>query len=122
MKLITEAKSKLQELRMDSQFANDRKKAIVMLKHFLFGVFRAVVLIGICYVILSPVFGIIASSFFSDADNYNPMVFLIPQKPTLERYQIAMENMKYSSTVLVSLLYSLTLMVIQVIICSMVGY
>ncbi len=122
MKIIHTAKDKMDHLKLDTQFANDRKKAIVMLKHFLFGLFRAVVLIGISYVILSPVFGIIASSFFSDADNYNPMVFLIPQEPTLERYQIAMENMKYSSTVLVSLLYSLTLMIIQVIVCSMVGY
>jgi ABC-type maltose transport system permease subunit len=102
MKIIHTAKNKMDHLKLDTQFANDRKKAIVMLKHFLFGLFRAVVLIGISYVILSPVFGIIASSFFSDADNYNPMVFLIPQEPTLERYQIAMENMKYSSTVLVS--------------------
>jgi multiple sugar transport system permease protein len=64
----------------------------------------------------------VASSFFSNADNYNPMVYLIPSEPTLERYQLAWENLSYSTTVIKSLLYSLTLMIIQVVICSMVGY
>ena len=79
-------------------------------------------IIGICYVILGPVIGIISSSFFSDADNYNPMVYLIPQEPTLERYKIAIQYLDYGRTVTASLLYSLTLMLIQVLVCSMVGY
>ena len=66
--------------------------------------------------------GIISSSFFSDADNYNPMVYLIPQEPTLERYKIAIQYLDYGRTVTASLLYSLSLMLIQVLICSMVGY
>ena len=41
---------------------------------------------GISYVILAPVIGLVASSFFSNADAYNPMVFTIPMAPTLERY------------------------------------
>ncbi len=91
-------------------------------KAYLFSAFKLVVLIGICYVVLGPVLGIISSSFFSNADNYNPMVYLIPEEPTLERYQMAYKYLDYSNTVVSSLLYSLSLTLVQVLVCSMVGY
>ncbi len=111
-----------QDIKSDSQFANDRKRWISNIKKFILGLFRLVIIVGICYVILGPVIGIISSSFFSDADNYNTMVYLIPQNPTLERYQLAIKYMNYGKTMVSSLVYSLTLMLIQVFICSMVGY
>lgn len=95
-----------------------KKKA----KSFLFSAFKFVVIVGICYVILGPVIGIISSSFFSNADNYNPMVYLIPEEPTLERYEMAYKYLDYSHTSVASLIYSLSLTLIQVLICSMVGY
>lgn len=91
-------------------------------KNFMITLFRVIVLIGISYVIIGPVLGIVSRSFFSDADNYNSMVYLIPQNPTLERYKLASETLDYIKTVSGSLLYSLSLMVIQVIMCSMAGY
>ncbi|MGN0141998.1 MAG: carbohydrate ABC transporter permease [Roseburia sp.] len=115
-------KAGYRNLKEDSQFANDRVRWFTNGKAFIMGLFRLVLIIGICYVILGPVIGIISSSFFSDADNYNPMVYLIPQEPTLERYRIAIQYLNYGKTVTASLLYSLTLMLIQVLICSMVGY
>lgn len=115
-------KNKFQELKEDTQFANDRKRWVSNIKKFILGFFKLVIIIGICYVILGPVIGIISSSFFSDADNYNPMVYLIPQEPTLERYEMAIQYLNYGKTMTASLLYSLSLMLIQVFICSMVGY
>lgn len=91
-------------------------------KTFLLKAFRLVIIVGICYAILGPVLGIISSSFFSDADNFNQMVYLIPQEPTLERYQTAIKYLDYWKTAGSSLLYSLSLTVIQVLVCSMVGY
>ena len=106
----------------DPAFANHKKGAFAYLKKLLFSIFRAIVLIGICYVILGPIIGIISSSFFSDADNYNPMVYLIPIEPTLERYSLAIERMSYFSVTIKSIVYSLTLMGLQIVVCSMVGY
>lgn len=91
-------------------------------KGFLLGLFRFVIILGVCYVIMGPVFGIIANSFFSNKDAYNPMVYLIPQNPTLERYQMAIEILDYVPTMLKSLLYSFSLMLMQILTCSMVGY
>ena len=114
--------AKWEALKSDTQFANDRKRWASNVKKFVLGLFKLVIIVGICYVILGPVIGIISSSFFSDSDTYNPMVYLIPQEPTLERYKIAIEYLNYGKTMTASLLYSLTLMLVQVFICSMVGY
>ena len=110
------------ELMADSQFTNDRTRWAGNVKKFILFVFRLVLIVGVCYVILGPVIGIVSSSFFSDADSYNPMVYLIPQEPTLGRYTMAAQYLNYGKTVTASLLYSLSLMLIQVFICSMVGY
>ncbi len=91
-------------------------------KGFVLGVFRWIIIIGIAYVIIGPVLGMISRSFFSDADNYNPMVYMIPESPTLERFKVAASTLNYKSTVINSLIYSLSLMVIQVLMCSMAGY
>lgn len=119
---IARVKATVQSMKEDTQFANDRLRWISNIKGFILGIFRLAIILGICYVILGPVIGIISSSFFSDADNYNTMVYLIPQNPTLERYQLAIKYMNYGKTMVSSLVYSLTLMLIQVFICSMVGY
>lgn len=119
---IAYLKEQYQDLMEDTQFANDRKRWVSNCKKFILGLFKLVIIIGICYVILGPVIGIVSSSFFSNADNYNTMVYIIPQEPTLERYELALKYLVYGKTVTSSLLYSLSLMMIQVFICSMVGY
>lgn len=107
----------------DERTRENEKQALAnSVTGFLTGVFRTVIIIGICYMILAPVFGIIANSFFSNKDAYNPMVYLLPQEPTLERYKMAADILEYGPTMLRSMLYSLTLMLLQIFTCSMVGY
>ncbi len=101
---------------------NTKSRITEGFKGFFLGLFRWVVLIGVAYVIIGPVLGIIARSFFSDADNYNTMVYMIPQSPTMERYEIAWKTLNYTQTSLSTILYSVSLMLIQVFMCSMVGY
>lgn len=122
MKLIIKGKKVIRAIKNDKQFANDRRRGITVIKKLLFSGFRFVVIIGICYVILGPLIGILSSSFFSDADRHNPMVYIIPQEPTLERYRLAILRLDYFNVIGRTLLYDLGLMVIQVFICSMVGY
>lgn len=95
---------------------------ISALKNFIINVFRFLIIVGISYVILAPVLGITIRSFFSDADAYNPMVYMIPEHPTTERYDLVMERLDYWKTCFSTLLYSASLMVLQVVVCSMVGY
>lgn len=98
------------------------KSFLNSVKNFLVNLLRAAILIGVGYVILSPVIGIIVNSISSNKDAYNPMVFVLPQFPTLERYALAIERMNYFPTMFRDLLYTLTLTALQLLVCSMVGY
>ena len=101
----------------------DRKGAVVKKsKNFLMTLLQIILIVGIAYVILNPVIGIVAQSFFSDADSANPMVFTIPINPTLERYEGAWTELDYIPTMGSTLLYTVLNTLFQVIICSMVGY
>ena len=91
-------------------------------KKFCLTVLQIAIIVGVSYVILSPVIGMLVNSFSSDADAYNPMVFIFPQYPTLERYSLAILRMDYWATMGKNILYVVTLTLIQVFICSMVGY
>ena len=92
------------------------------IKDFLIGLVRVLILIGVGYVILAPVIGIVVNSISSDVDAYNPMVFVVPEHPTLERFKLAFTRLNYIPTMAKDLLYTGSLTLIQLLICSMVGY
>lgn len=119
---IAKAKLRYQELQNDQFFQNDKRRALKYFKKFLFFVFRFCILLGVSYVILSPLIRMVAQSFFSDTDLTNPMVYIIPTKPTLEKYVAAWKVLPYPKTILKSLGNDFALMLIQIFICSMVGY
>lgn len=119
---IEKTKVKFTEMKNDQHFQNDTLRFKKKVKGFLLGLFRFCVIIGVSYIILAPLIEIFANSFFSDSDAFDPMVFIFPQSPTLERYIAAFKVLPYPYTMLVSLGNDLILMVIQIFICSMVGY
>ena len=92
------------------------------IKKFALVIVRIAILVGVSYVILSPVIGMLANSFSSNRDAYDPMVFVLPKQPTLERYSLAMLRLDYFPTMVRDLLYTVTLTLLQLLVCSMVGY
>lgn len=97
-------------------------KVLKYLKTNIINILIIIVLSGIVYVILSPFIGIISSSLKSQSDIYNPLVYLIPQAPTLENYKIAAEIMDYTKTMIHTLGFVSIITIIQVAITSLVGY
>lgn len=114
-KYTARARAVLQDPDQTKSFLNN-------VTNFLLNVLRALILIGVGYVILSPVIGIVVNSISSTKDAYNPMVFVLPQFPTLEKYALVLLRMNYFPTMARDLLYTLTLTLIQLLVCSMVGY
>ncbi|MBQ6695299.1 MAG: carbohydrate ABC transporter permease [Lachnospiraceae bacterium] len=112
---IAKAKAILNDPDQTKSFLND-------IKNFFVGVVRVLILIGVGYVILSPLIGMFVNSISSNKDAYNPMVFVIPEFPTLEKYKLVIERLDYFPTIGRDLLYTLTLTAIQILVCSMVGY
>lgn len=101
---------------------NEKQALTNSVKNFFMKIFQFIIIVGVSYVILAPVLGLLSSSFFSTKDAYNPMVYLFPQDPTLERYETSIEIMDYWNTMGKSMLYTISLMVLQCLVCSMVGY
>ena len=92
------------------------------IKKIALAILQIAIIVGVSYVILSPIIGMFVNSISGDRDAYNPMVFIFPEYPTLERFKLAILRMDYWKTMGKNILYVLTLTVIQVQICSMVGY
>lgn len=56
---------------------------------------KAVILVGISYIILGPVITMISNAFFTSDDLYNPVVVLFPVEGTLENFRGAFRTMAY---------------------------
>ena len=88
----------------------------------LFAAIRWFIIIGICYVILSPILGVISNTFKSQRDVYNPLVYLIPETFTLDNLRMALLYMSFVPTLLTTLGYVVIITILQVFITSLVGY
>ncbi len=112
---IAKAKAIMNDPDQTKSFLND-------VKNFFVTVVRVLILVGVGYVILSPLIGMFVNSISSNMDAYNPMVFVIPEHPTLEKYALVLERLDYFPTIGRDLIYTLSLTAIQILVCSMVGY
>ena len=83
---------------------------------------RFILLFGLCFLILQPILNKISVSFMTEADLYNPIVISIPEHFTTDNYRLAAELMSYSKTIVNSLVISLTIALLQVTVCLLVGY
>lgn len=101
---------------------DQRKSLMTDVKNVLIKIFGMLILIGVSYVILSPVIGMFVNSISSDRDAFNPMVYILPESPTLEKYALVLQRLDYFPTIAKNLLYVITLTLLQIFICSMVGY
>lgn len=119
---LKRSKDDMKTFKSSAQFANEKKKVVNKTKSTLLSVLRFIIIVGICYVILSPMITIISRSFFSESDVYNPLVLLFPMSPTLENYRVSALRLDYLSTLASTIFYVVSLMLIQILVCSMVGY
>lgn len=92
------------------------------LKKILLAAMRWIVLIGISYIIVGPFLQILSKAFMSIEDAYSPLVYLIPRQLEFENMRIALTTIGYLETMGESILYSVSIMVIQVMVSAIVGY
>ena len=117
-----EIKLQIKRLNEDTVLLNKRSRIIHKFKATLFSVIKFIILLGISYIILGPIINIVANSFYSPSDVYNPSVFLFPLSPTTDNYALTFSRLEYWKTLGWSLLYVVALTVIQIVITSMAGY
>lgn len=83
---------------------------------------RTVLLIGICYVILLPIFHRLSTALMSIEDLYDQSVRWIPRSPTLRNFRLVWEHMDYVRALGQTFFLSMFTSVLQLAACSMVGY
>ena len=76
-------------------FDNTVQKWTGKVRDFIVGICMAIIIIGVCYIILSPVIGIVSTAFMTVEDMMNPLIFLIPQNVTLSNLDYAVTHMQY---------------------------
>lgn len=122
IKKIEKPKQIISDIKNNKKLANESIKYIVRIKRAALSLLRLLILVGISYIILGPIITVVSRSFFSAEDVYNPVVYLFPKAPTIENFRLAFIRLNYTKVLSSTVIYVLTLMLIQIVVCSMVGY
>ena len=83
---------------------------------------RFILLFGLCFMIIQPILNKISVSFMTEEDLYDPVVVNIPAHFTTENYTLSAEIMSYKEAFKNSMIISLTIAILQVTVCTLVGY
>ncbi len=89
---------------------------------WLWKIVRAVILIGVCYLVIFPILSKIASSFMSRNDLWDTTVAWIPRNPTLRNYELAWNYMQYPLAFWNSLKIAMLVSVLQLVSSTLVAY
>ncbi len=83
---------------------------------------RFILLFGMCFMILQPIFNKISVSFMTEEDLYNPVVISIPEHFTTDNYLLAAQLVNYQKAIVNSFVVALTIAILQISVCTLVGY
>jgi multiple sugar transport system permease protein len=85
-------------------------------------IIRAVLLFGLCFLILQPLLNKVSLSFMKEIDLYDPTIIVVPRNFTTENYRLIAELTHFKDALLRSMGISVLSSVIQVVFCALVGY
>ena len=104
---------------------NKRSEGYLLKKvigNYAYRIVRMLMLFGLCFLILQPIFNKISVSFMAEEDLYNAMVINVPEHFTSANYEMAATFMEYGEALKNTLIISLTIALLQVAVCTLVGY
>ena len=100
----------------------NRDQIIKNMKHLFFSIFRWVLILGICYIIIYPLLTKISSSFMSKKDLFDKTVQWIPRHFTFDNYKLVFEVLKYPKAFLNSFILAFLVSLVQLLSCTIIGY
>ncbi len=92
------------------------------LKRKAIAVFRALLLFGLCFMIIQPILMRFSTGFMVEKDLYDSTVVMVPRDVTLENYKIVFDLTNFPKSMLNTLWTSLVVSVLQVVSCTLVAY
>ena len=99
-----------------------RKKISHRVWNGLAAVFRALLLFGMCFVLLYPILYMLSMAFRPTSEIYDPSVIWVPKSLTLTNITEAMRLMKYSAVLGNSLRINVFSSLLQAMTCAFTGY
>lgn len=88
----------------------------------LFAFARAVLILGLCFLILQPLMNKISVSFMAEKDLYDPTIIVVPRNFTLNNYKLTIYLIDFWKVLLNTLGISLVASLAQVACCTLTGY
>ena len=88
----------------------------------LWSIVRGVIVVGICFIILQPLFTKLSVSFMSERDLLDSSVKYIPKHFTLNNYRLAIKGMDYWMSLLKTFALSGSVAFLQLCSCMLVAY
>ena len=70
------------------------------IKKYVLSIFRAILLFGMCFMIIQPLLNKLAVSFMAEQDLYDTTITLIPKHFSLSNWKIAINLLNYKSTLI----------------------
>ena len=88
----------------------------------IYKLFRAVLLFGLCFLILQPLLDKLSVSFMAQQDLFDATVISIPRNFSTSNYQISMQLLNYWSTLIQSAIFLAISAALQVAACTLTAY
>lgn len=85
-------------------------------------VFRAVIVIGLCFIILYPLIYMVSAAFRPRAEMNDPTILWIPKTFTMSNIKDAIRAMDFWHTLGNTLVLNIGCSIIQVVTCALTGY
>ena len=85
-------------------------------------IFRALLLFGLCFMIIQPMLLRFTTGFMEEPDLYDSTIVLVPRHTTLDNYRIVADLTNFPTSMLNTLWISLMVSVLQVVSCTLVSY
>ncbi len=91
-------------------------------KRYIVSIFRAILLFGMCFMIIQPLLNKLSLSFMAERDLYDTTIIVVPKHFSVENWKIAMTLLDYKTSLFNTIWVSVLVSVIEVFMCSLVGY
>ncbi|MCM1188946.1 MAG: carbohydrate ABC transporter permease [bacterium] len=101
---------------------NRRKMTTARLGRLAVAIVRGVIIFGICFVILYPIYLKLSVSLMAEKDLYDATVKYIPRNFTLDNYKKVLEGLDYWKSFLNTTILSAGVSLLQMIACMLTAY
>ncbi|MBQ9120545.1 MAG: carbohydrate ABC transporter permease [Lachnospiraceae bacterium] len=118
--------SRAKSIEREKFWERNRKSGGYLLKksvgNSLYKIARAILLFGLCFLIIQPLLNKVSISFMAEKDLYDATVISVPRNFTTTNYSLANELLEYWKCLRNTVLMALVVSLVQVAACTLVGY